>query len=188
MQKRLTRWLLHSTCSTNCNQALKKKARTLRSTTEHDRSASGGGSVRPKPGRAQGHHAPGVDPTLQAAWSGRRRKQRSPTAGPPPLPTARAGPYVPWASDPARAAAARPISAALTGRLPAGRRGLGGASTRTGRPAGCGGRARGVGRRAALECWAGWGPQDYSSLRARAFPRRGGKKPESQFKFRPSHH
>lgn len=33
MQKRLTRWLLHSPRSTNCNQALKKKARTLRSTT-----------------------------------------------------------------------------------------------------------------------------------------------------------
>lgn len=157
MSTRLTQRLLHSMCSTNCSRGLKKQGahcpshraarpvrlgRVLSAQSQARRRDAG---LR---GRTQalGQSSPGTPPL--------------PPARPPPLarvrpfpPPARAARYVPEASDPARAAAARPISAALTGWLPAGRRGLGGARTWTGRPAGGKG---GRGRCAVAARWAWW--------------------------------
>ena len=166
MQKCLTQGLLHSTCSTNCRQGLgARKARTVCPIAQHARGAWGGASERPEPGPAPGQVSGGGLSSLS------RKEQTSPGAPPsrPPAPRGtavstppRAARYVPEASDPAWGAVARPISAGLTGWLPAGRRGLGRARTWTGRPAGGRGWAgveRGRrGSRTVRECWAGWEP------------------------------
>ena len=98
----------------------------------------------------------GAGPEWQSTQSGPRgRNPASPLPRVRPLPLAHAARYVPWDSDPAWAAAARPISEALTGWLSEDRRGLGSARTWTGRPASRRGRGRrlgaGPGRRASLE-------------------------------------
>lgn len=121
MPGRLTQGLLHSTCSTNCSRGLKRGAPRLAPSRCTARAPRRGLRVDP------------------ARWTGTSREPLGRPAPAHPLPRVR-----PWpasralrtASDPACAAAARPIAEALTGWLPAGGRGLGSGRTWTGLPAG----------------------------------------------------
>lgn len=97
----------------------------------------------PEAGPASRHRTSGVDLTLEARWRGRpgekKKKKATPDRRHPPLPRLSPGPgrsYPSARRDTYRGTltqlgrCARPISEALTGLLPAGRRGFGSAHTR----------------------------------------------------------